>query len=250
MKIVFLTGQFSPFQLELAESLNANQEVCYKVVFTEPVNRRPAHWLKVERNLAVHGMRAPERAAREWLDEVLQRERPQIVLVGGIRGIQTAAALAYRRRNKATARVGLWLEPPNEQPNRIFRIARTLEYAIRLRGADFVLAIGPNTAMRYRRWQKNTFMVPYGENLKKCFAVPLPRPRVRRMRFLFSGGLEPRHNFPVTLAAFERLYASHGPCFEFVISGHGSEQPLLDAVLSRQPNLARLTRAGAKARRR
>lgn len=243
MRIVFITGQFAPFQLELAKAVNAIRGVRYSVIFDQSENRRSDHWLKCSPELKSFATVVPGGAGASWLNDELEREEPDIVIAGGVRGARPAAGYRYRDRHRnRDIQVGLWLEPPNPQPNPVIRFARSLEYRMRLSAADFVLAIGPRTEKYYQRFNKKTYLVPYGEDLSLCFSAPAPRQPRDRVRFLFSGGLEQRHNFPQILEAFERLLSARGSCFEFVISGKGQMQSLLNETLAQKADLATLVR--------
>jgi len=245
--IVLVTSQVAPFQVELAEAVNAaDPGVKYRVIFTLAENQRPPHWLDLDERIASLSTIAPtgvgHERIRDWAVEELRRWKPDTILIGGIRGLSSDASRAYRAGFDSSVSLGMWMEQPLHNASLARRIARLLDYKRRLSMVDFVLAIGDRAHAFYRACNPNTHFVPYGSDLSACLALPLPKPRGDRTKFLFSGGLQPRHNFPLIMKGFERLFELRGECFEFIVSGDGPEQVVIDAALERTPDLRPLVR--------
>ena len=240
-KIVFISTQVAPFQAELAEAVNRLPNVEYRIVFCWRRNQRPPHWLKVEDKINQHAVTVPEGLEgdqiTEWALNQLVDFSPDVVIAGGVRGSVPEAALRYRREHNGAAKVGLWMEPPLQASGRLHAWARAVEYHYRLRKADFVLAIGDRAQFFYRKCNPVTAFVPYGEDLSECLGAPLPKPTDRPLRYLFSGGLQSRHNFPVIMESFRNLIDARGTGFQFVVSGNGPEQMVIDKWIATDPRL-------------
>jgi glycosyltransferase involved in cell wall biosynthesis len=244
-RIAFVTTQVSPFQVELAEAINANSSVNYKVIFTSKENTRPAHWLDMGATIAKLSSTVPsetsEQGVSQWALDELRAFKPDVVLIGGVRGKPYDIGMTYRQQN-AGVHVGFWLEQPLRSTRLVHKVLRWFDYAWRLRRADFVLAIGDRAHSYYRQLNSNTHFVPYGSDLSPCFKLALPKTRNAKIRFLFSGGLHERHNFPLIMACFSKLLISRGPIFEFVVSGRGDQQGIIDAACEADPALEALVR--------
>lgn len=246
-KIVLVTTQVAPFQVELAEAINSESNYRYHVLFTTKENRRPPHWLDINERISSTSTIVPDTTESidqviEWTVKQLDILKPDVVLIGGIRGIPYRAALAYRSKLARDVLLGLWLEPPFPNRNLLHRSARRAEYFLRIRRVDFVLAIGDRAHAYYRSCNSNTHFVPYGSDLSLCLNQPLPKPYLGRIKFLFSGGLHARHNFPLIMRGLRTLLATRGPTFEFIVSGDGPEQVQIDSAISEEPLLRELIR--------
>lgn len=238
-KIAFLTNVVSPFQVELAESMNWIGGINYKVFFCCKQSARPAHWLDVGEMAKDVAVTIPpevkEPSVQDWLFAQVSAFAPDVILIGGIKGDWYDLAKRYRKRCDQKVLLGLWLEPPLENPNPLHRLVRRLFYRYQHRSADFVLAIGDRSHAYNRRYNPNIHFVPYGEDLSVCLEAPLRRPPRSKLRFLFSGGLVERHNFQLIMQALQSLLERRGACFEFVISGHGPEQSVIDDAIAKTP---------------
>jgi len=246
-RVSLVTTQVAPFQVEFAQAVNALEGFEYRVIFTQAENARPRHWLDLGDAISDTSRIAPSETAAHpariaWTIEQLSALRPDVILVGGVRGPHVDAALAYRDRHVRNVPIGLWMEPPLRNTNPVHQTGRRLDYLRRLRRADFVLAIGDRAHAYYRGCNANTHFVPYGADLSRCLEAPLPKPRGDRVKFLFSGGLHPRHNFPLIMEGFKSLLSSRGPCFEFIVSGDGPEQAVIDAAVAEMPALGEVIR--------
>lgn len=244
-KIVLVSTQVAPFQLELAHAANAMPGIEYRAVFTQSENKRPAYWLDLDEHIENFSVIAPSEVVspeqREaWTVAELRKLAPDVLLVGGVRGPHVSAAFAFRRAHAPDIPVGMWMEPPLRNEKLTHTALRRLDYLGRLRKADFVLAIGDRAHAYYRGCNANTHFVPYGSDLSHCLELALPKPRADKVRFLFSGGLHARHNFPLIMEAFSKLLERRGPVFEFVISGDGPEKAVIDASIASNPALGRL----------
>lgn len=243
-KVSFISTQVAPFQAELAEAVNQLTNVEYKIIFCWRRNQRPAHWLKVEDKIEQHAVTVPgnlnNEAITDWAVQQLIEQQPDVVLAGGVRGAVPDAALRYKHKHSPNTKVGLWMEPPLQAKSRVHEWARAVEYRYRLSRVDFVLAIGDRAETFYRQCNHNTFFVPYGEDLSECFRAELPKAADRPLRFLFSGGLQKRHNFPVIMESFEKLIEARGTDFEFVVSGDGPEQQVIDQWVEKHPLLSQV----------
>lgn len=245
--IVLVTTQVAPFQVELAEAVNAaDPNVRYRVIFTRAQNQRPPHWLDLGERIDTLTVIAPADITpdrlRDWTVGELAKLKPDTIVIGGVRGVPSDAARAYRAGKDPSVKLGMWMEPPLRNTSLLHRAARRVDYRRRLAAVDFVLAIGDRAHAYYRGCNRNTHFVPYGSGLSACLDLKLPKPRGERTKFLFSGGLHARHNFPLIMKGFEQLLAQRGPCFEFIVSGDGPEQAVIDAALERTPGLRPLVR--------
>ena len=243
--IVFVTSQIAPFQVEFAAAMNDIADVRYHVIFTGKENKRPPHWLDLNDKIAKFSSIAPntspnENATKDWAIKHVRELNPDAVLIGGVRGMAFNIGQAYRRESRVP--VGLWMEPPLRKTNPAHKLLRRIDYKWRLKKVDFIFAIGDRAHHYYRGCNPNTHFVPYGADLKVCLDLPLPKPRGDKTKFLFSGGLHERHNFPVIMAGFKNLLDSRGPCFEIIISGDGPEQKVIDAAIKETPVLGGLIR--------
>ena len=245
-KVVLISTQVAPFQAELAEAVNQRNDVDYSIIFCWNRSQRPHHWLKVEDKIRRHAITAPEglkdSGVTAWAVAQLQQQKPDLVLAGGVRGPVPDAALRYRDQHSPSTKVGFWMEPPLRAPGRLHRWARAIEYHYRLAKADFVLAIGDRAQAFYQQCNASTHFVPYGEDLSECLQSPLPKANDRPLRFLFSGGLHERHNFPVIMQSFCNLIDARGENFEFVICGDGPEQQTINRFVEMEPKLANVIR--------
>ena len=247
IKVVLLTSQIAPFQLELARAMNeANLGVFYHVIFMLAENLRPPHWLDLEDDIQSFSSIAPKNIGSkelvEWAVSRMVCIKPDVILVGGVRGNQAKAGLKYRSKVDPKVSIGMWMEPPLVESSWFRGFIKRIDYLWRLRQVDFVLAIGDRAYDYYIGCNVNTHFVPYGSDLSVCFALSLPKADDGRIRFLFSGGLERRHNFPVIMSSFEQLVSLRGASFELVISGNGPEQAVIDSAIARTPALAPLVR--------
>ncbi len=244
-RIALVSTQVAPFQVELADALNAISGVEYKVIFSQAQNKRPPHWMDLETKIAAHAVLAPQgddALRAEWVGAQLEKFAPDAVLVGGVRGIHVDAVMNWRAKSGKGVPVGLWMEPPLQRRSMLHAALRRMDYLWRLKNVDFVFAIGDRAHAYYRSANPNTHFVPYGSDLSHCLDLPLPKPRGTRTIFLFSGGLQPRHNFPLIMEGFRRLFELRGPVFEFVVSGDGPQQAVIDAAIAKTPQLAPLVR--------
>ena len=244
--VVLLSSQIAPFQAELANAINERGNIRYTVLFLKARNDRPKHWLEVSKMLEAHTRSVPsgfdERAAEKWALEQLEDIQPDALLVGGIRGPQVSAALHYKRRTKRKIWCGYWMEQPLVRPNGLMKMARFVEYLYRLSRLDFVIGIGDRAHAYYRLGNRNAHFVPYGSDLSVCLKSKLSKQSEGKMKFLFSGGLHPRHNFQLIMEGFQRVVEAKGPCFELIISGDGPEQKIIDAYCENNPELKKTIR--------
>lgn len=245
MRIAFVTSQVSPFQAELAEAINRHSGVQYTVVFCSRRNLRPPHWLAMEDRIQKQSVTVPpdiaESRVQDWALGCLNDLKPDVIIAGGVRGVVPNAAFQYRRSKPSTL-IGLWMEPPLPVSNRIISFAKGVEYKYRLSKADFILAIGDRAESFYRQCNGRTTLVPYGEDLSICLNSIKTNPVDEPIRFLFSGGLHARHNFPIIMESFRKLIDERGTRFEFVISGDGPEQRVIDRAMSDDPRLNTVVR--------
>lgn len=241
MNILLLTTQVSPFQSELADAMNELAGVTFTSVFTQ-TGTRPAHWLRGRSSQHTLTPSAEYGVARtvQWLRSIIAARKPNIVLVGGIRGPIWKAAVPLRRH--AGVRLGFWLEQPRPDRGGLLKILRGLEYRYRLAGAPFVLAIGDRAVDYYSTLCDEVALVPYGQDLSPCFAMTRRPPAGGIFRFLFSGQLIARHNIRAMLPAIEGVYARSDRPFEVVLAGHGPESVHVDALLRRNPALGQVIR--------
>ena len=246
MRIAFVTSQVSPFQVEVAQAVNELDGVEYAVIFCRQKSGRPSHWQAIDestsRNVSIVPADLDNSGVVEWAVGKLREFDPDILVVGGIKGVWRQAALAYHREVKRNLPLGLWMEQPLPNRSAVHHMLRRIYYGKCLWSADFVLAIGDRAHSYYRRLNANTHFVPYGEDLSVCLDAELPKPKRDRMRFLFSGGLQKRHNFPLIREGFGRLLRQCGPVFELVISGSGPEQSVIDDAVAATPELADVIR--------
>lgn len=244
-KVVFVTTQVAPFQAELAEAINRGQAVDYTVIFCWERSQRPKHWLKAEQKIAENSITVPPgvdgEQVTDWVIEQLLSLQPDIVLSGGVRGTVPDAAYRYRKLHNPKVKIGLWMEPPLPGGG-LRQWVKAIDYRYRLKQADFVLAIGDRAKRFYQSCNLNTYFVPYGEDLSECLRSELPKELDRPIRFLFSGGLQPRHNFDVIMSSFRQLLDAKGDKFEFVISGDGPEQKVIDQAIAEDPRLGKVIR--------
>lgn len=243
--IVLVTSQVAPFQVELAAAVNEIDNVRYHVIFTSKENKRPPHWLDLGDKIAAFSSIVPhsctgDATAKAWAVAELSKLNPDVVLIGGIRNLPYDIGQDFRTQSKVP--IGLWMEPPLRQTSILHRAARRIDYKRRMRKIDFALAIGDRAHAYYRGCNANTHFVPYGSDLSACMELPLPKPKGDKTKFVFSGGLVERHNFPVIMEGFTQLLAQRGPCFEFIVSGDGPEQAVIDTAISKTPALGSLIR--------
>jgi len=246
-RIVLITAQVAPFQVELAAAINALPHIDYHVVFTAKENKRPSHWLSLNDKISRFSTRIPANVSGQsqllsWGVDTVTALKPDIVLIGGVRNINFDIGQALKQKTSNRPHIGLWMEPPLTKRNFLHGTLRQLDYHRRLRQVDFVLAIGDRAHAYYRKCNRNTHFVPYGSDLGACLGIDLPKPRGDTVKFLFSGGLAKRHNFPMIMEGFKRLFIERGPCFEFIISGNGPEQTIIDAAVQDMPELGPLIR--------
>lgn len=239
-KIVLVTSQVAPFQIELAAAINGMENIDYHVIFTGKENKRPHYWLDLGDDIASFSSIVPNDSQNDqgtiaWALKRLKDIDPDIVLVGGIRNLPFQIGQTFKKQNSIPT--GLWLEPPLRQENKVKAALRRLDYKWRMKKVDFALAIGDRAHAYYRGCNANTHFVPYGSDLSTCLALPLPKPKGDEIKFVFSGGLHKRHNFPVIMEGFKTLLERRGPCFEFIISGAGPEQAVIDAAIEACPQL-------------
>ena len=234
MKILLLNSQVAPFQVELAQAMNAIPGVSFTIGFTHP-STRARHWDLTD--AAACCRVAPEGAApaelSTWLRQLIEDERPSVILTTALRGV-IYNALA---RDHRSGRVGFWLEQPMEPRPWLYSRVRDVEYRVRLRRADFVLAIGDRALSYYQRLCSRVAMVPYGQDLSGCLEAPSPARSRRKLRFVFSGQLVPRHNIGLLIAAVERVYDRVGAQFEFIVAAAGPQDQLIRNLLERRPEL-------------
>jgi len=234
MRILLLNSQVAPFQVELAKAINAISGVSFTIGFTHP-STRAGHWkLAADQSacrLAPHGTTPNGLAA--WLRQLIEDERPSVILVTGIRGAIYNAVAHYDR----SARVGFWLEQPMAPRPWLYRHLRDIEYRLRLRGADFVLAIGDRALSYYQRLCPRVAMVPYGQDLSTCLEASPPTRSRNKLRFVFSGQLVARHNIGLMIAAVEQVYDRVGPRFEFIVAAAGPHDRVIRELLERRPEL-------------
>lgn len=246
MRIAFVTSQVAPFQIEVAQAVNDLEGIEYMILFCRKQSKRPSHWLDVEESTAKFVHIVPpdvnETDISDWAVGLLREFDPDVLISGGIRGVWHAAVMAYRKAAKRNVPLGLWMEQPHPNRNAVHCILQQLYYRKCLWRAEFVLAIGDRADAYYRRINANTHFVPYGEDLSVCLDAKLPKQKRDRMRFLFSGGLESRHNIPLIIKGFRRVLQKRGPVFEFVISGYGPEQTFIDDAVAATPQLADVIR--------
>jgi glycosyltransferase involved in cell wall biosynthesis len=234
MRILLLNSQVAPFQIELAQAANAIPGIRFTIGFTHP-STRASHW-ELSESASCCRM-APEGTAAAglsgWLEQLIADEQPSVILVTGIRGaIYDAAA-----RHDQSAHVGLWLEQPMAPRPWLYRRVRDLEYRLRLRKVDFVLAIGDRALSYYRRLSPRVALVPYGQDLSTCLNAPGPAPSGKKLRFAFSGQLVARHNIGLITAAVERVFDRVGPRFELVVAAYGPDDRFIRELLERRPEL-------------
>jgi glycosyltransferase involved in cell wall biosynthesis len=241
MKILILTEQIAPFQIELAEEINKIASVQCAIAFGQEISHRGNHWESFEKKpseqvyFAGKGLKAEQ--IIEWYRNIIAKEKPDAVICNGIRrAVYQAAIQEYQARG---FRLGFWLEQPLPKTNLIYRFLRFLFYKRRIRNESFVLAIGDRAARFYHRILPHVALVPYGQDLSSCFSYPRQPNSSGKMRFLFSGQLIKRHNINLILSAFAQIYRKKGDCFSLVLAGHGPEEATVNQVIRSTPDLAR-----------
>lgn len=82
-RIVFVTGQVSPFQIELAQAVNDLEYVEYKVLFCRRESGRPLHWLDLGQSTTKYGITVPadvdEAGITDWAVGQLRELDPDIL---------------------------------------------------------------------------------------------------------------------------------------------------------------------------
>ncbi len=236
--ILFLTGTESPFQTELAAAINALGELRYTLAFDEAhLGDRGAHWRTGE--VHDHVVRYQGSGGRDlegWTEQVVASVKPDVVIVGGIRGerFERAARLARGRG----ARLGVFAEQPNPKSGLAEAVFEAAVVPAFRRRVDLVLAVGDTAVQRYCRWLRrpqDVHWFPYYQRLTRCEGR---RYDESETRFLFSGRLIPRNRPENVLLAFEEIVDAQVGTVSLCISGKGPSEGLLRAIESKYTNLA------------
>lgn len=240
LRVLFISPLFSPFQIEVAEAVNRETNVDYRIAFgmmTREARGQP-HWVNYEYDQARYTvMPGDKEDTAAWYAEEIRRIRPDVLISGQIVGALYKAVLATWR--DGAYRLGFWMEPPDFTRSAFSLRAVRAASRVRLSIADFVLAIG-DRAERYWRGvapAADVSFLPYGEDLSACFSATKADKPTDRMHFLFSGQLRPRHNIATIREALVKLSADMGASFVFTFSGTGPEQEGLDAAIREYPVL-------------
>ena len=155
VKIALVSTMYSPFQVALADALNARDDVACDALFTMTRSgARGKHWtagMKPSSYIHVAPEWQDQHTLTRWIGDQFQRSQPDIVLTTGIlRSNSFRATFALRNTIKDTP-IGLWLEHPNFAVSTPQRLIMKAAIRAQLRTVDYVLAIGDKAQAFYQR---------------------------------------------------------------------------------------------------
>lgn len=243
--MLFLSGLFFLFQVDVANEINKIASFDSYVAFTVPYKKeRGKHWttpqIQAEHiHCACSDMTEEQQGI--WAESVIKDVHPDILLLGFCRGI------IYEKARKASALIGakygFWFEPPNFLRPRLRQwvsryIIRHITTKRVIKGAKFALAIGDRAEDFYKSVlrKQDVYLIPYGEDLSLHFqikrtAVP------EKTHFLFSGQLVKRHNIQLIANALIALHKRRSGQFKFIVAGFGPEERVIQLAMERCPGL-------------
>lgn len=228
IKVVLLSEQHAPFQIELAETLNQNSKLFeYHVIFLSNKNKRGAHWLKHRYIKSGYYTDFSGEGSERLVKALskLQELQPSILLCGGIRNLAYDVGIKYKKKN-TNCILGGWFEPPLLRKSFFMRALRFIDYKIRAQNLNFVFAIGDRAKSFYNRVTKNVYFVPYGIEL--CLSdLPLEKNIEASLKLVFSGGLTNRHDIIIVLEALNFLKIKHGVIVNLTLNGDGPQKSLI-----------------------
>jgi glycosyltransferase involved in cell wall biosynthesis len=239
LKILFITRLFSPFQIEVANAVNADPGIDFRIAFTiaSREGRKQPHWRNFDYDRSRHPIMPDGCNAVPWLVETIRQTTPDVLISGQFLLELYQAVLATWRDERYT--LAFWSEPLDATKPPLRRAAALQGTRFRLAFADLILAIGYRAEREFAACapQADVTLVPYGQDLSDCFAATEEEKRSEVMRFVFSGQLLDRHNIALLMQALVELSRVRPGKFELTFSGHGPEQATIDAVLQQTPAL-------------
>lgn len=238
-RVLFLSRLFSPFQIELASKIREICDIDYQVLFStfHSQSRSQPHWETFEADKKLYRCCPEHVVPTEWLKAEIAAFKPSIVICGQVIGelfdavLQTQQDLDYK--------LGFWLENPDLRRSLVHRAKAGAGFRLHLAAADFIFAIGPDSERFYQRMAPKipVFLVPYGQDLSKCFAIDGSERSREKTHFLFSGQLRFHHNIKLITEAIEAVFRERPGEFVFTFSGHGPDEHLIQELLERNHQL-------------
>ena len=243
-KVLFVTGLFSPFQIDMAYEINKVNLFEYYVAFTLPYAlRRGKHWqVKVKKEydkyiIVPNNIISPKMQA-VWASRIIMKVRPQIVISGFYKGpIFKEIAKTTKNINSILA---FWGEPPNLLYSKLLiKIYQKLILNKNLKNAKFIFGIGERAVNIYKEnFPGDVYLVPYAQDLSTHFNINRKtKTKSEKITFLFSGQLVRRHNIRLIAKALMKLYKLYPNKFVFVIAGYGPEEYIFWDIIRREPEI-------------
>jgi len=235
MKVLYVCNLYSPFQVELANAINALGEVEFYIAFTRDKNQsRGDHWFQsTEDTDSIRVCRHPDNRTT-WLREELERVRPDLILNGGYRKHRLLSVVFEHRRRQPGTRVGFWAEVPFPASSVVQPLKRAVVRWI-VNRFDFAIAIGDRAYATYAGalGPIRTCLVPYGQDLSDFYNLKrAQRQSGDPVRFLFSGRLIPQHNIGGLIEGVRRAIEDAPGTFELVVAAYGKEQRHIDRAVA------------------
>lgn len=243
-KVLFVTGLFSPFQVEFANEVNKLGLFEYYVAFTIPYSPiRGKHWIINIKNEYTKYIFVAEKnifpkTQAFWATQVICKINPKVLISAFYKGPLYKQIIKIAKSMKH--KIGFWCESPNLlYPKLILKIYENLILKENFKNAKFILAIGDRALRTYKKiFRGDVYLMPYSQDLSLHFSIPrTPKSYSDKITFLFSGQLVKRHNIQLIAKALVKLYRRYSDKFRFVIAGYGPEEYNFLKIINQEPNL-------------
>ena len=237
-KVIFISVIVSPFQIELNNKINEQSEIDFSTVFTKTSYKgRGKHWNSyINHNAKILIIDVQSKIAKiKSLYNTLKANKPDLIVIGQIRGLVPAVSRYYAWKNNVP--FIFWLEQPFPKKNMLYKTLKYIDCYVHLLGCKNVIGIG-NRAVNYYSKFSTTSMIPYSQDLNFINKEYINNQvHNTKISFLFSGQLILRHNIDIIVNAIEMLYDDIGNNFKFTFAAKGELKYLIDELLSKRSEI-------------
>lgn len=219
LKIIFISNIPTPYQLDFQQALNKQRSIkMHNIYFWNTESNR--YWnIKINSQYTTVLTDSFPLFKFIQLIRVIRKLNPQIIMLGGYQlPFIIPLIILLKILNK---KIIFWLEVPFPA-NFFVKAVKNCLIALKLKGADLVLAIGQSSKEYYKRFCRQTIVFPYNSNLEPFFKISRQRSvsqKNKKIRFLYCGQYIPRKNILNLLKAFHEIVSND---IKLNLAGSGS----------------------------
>ena len=244
IRVLNITTLYFPSQAEVCNSFSQEKgSFEYHLAFTHRyAAHRGKHWqsgIEVE-NEYIHiiDYDRDERYRTQWAVNLIKKISPTHLIFGRWRGRVVLEVGKFAKRQGIVC--GYWMEPPNLLLPKWLQFVLEVYSWYRIRGADFVFAIGDRCERIYKKWVRDSnkvFLLTYGQDLLEFEKIAKTKGSCEKITFLFSGQLLKRHNIKWICYALELLYSRYKNQFKFILAASGPEGKYFEKLIRDFPEI-------------